>query len=150
MKIIVSPTDFSKNAANATDYACALAQEFHSKLILIHVYETPATFTEMPYTSVTDADEAIRSAARAKLEGIQRIVFATDLHEDNINAALSLITFARHFNAEISFVFVDDKHLLHTDESVDVMTKKIRRRVRYEKLSGYIAKNTSITKGIDY
>ncbi len=230
MKLIVAPIDFSKNSANALDYACALAQEFHSKLIIVHAYETPATFSEMPYTVVTDADESIRRSAEeklkslktkiekkyrevsvdthvingapadviirlgqkelpdiivmgttgtskferllmgsttsrvvhtascpvlcipkeAKFEGIQRIVFATDLHEDNINAALSIVTFARHFDAEISFLYVDDKHLIHSDDSIDLMTKKIRKRVRHEKLSGYISKNTDIIKGIDY
>jgi len=230
MKTILCPTDFSKNAVNAVDYACALAEEFHSKLALVHVYETPATFTEMPYTSIVNADEAIRGAAEeklnalkariekkyrnisvdkyvhvgapadtisnfakaqqadlivmgttgttklarllmgsttsrvihiapcpvlcipkeAKFEGIQKIVFATDLHEDNISAALSILAFARHFNAEISFLFVDDKHLIHSDESIADMTQKIRKRVHYEKLSGYIAKNTNVTKGIEF
>jgi len=81
---------------------------------------------------------------------IEKIVFATDLHEDNIAVASSLAALAKKFDAEIIFVFVDDKHLVHTEEAVSGMTKKIRSRVKYPKISGYISKNTSVTKGLEY
>jgi nucleotide-binding universal stress UspA family protein len=83
-------------------------------------------------------------------QGIHKIVFATDLTGDNLNAALNIVAFARHFKAEIDFVYVDEKHLLHSEEDINDMTKKIKRHVRYNKMSGYIAKSTSIRSGIDY
>lgn len=85
----------------------------------------------------------------AKFKGIHRIAFATDLQEDNLASAMTVTPFAKRFDAELSFVFVDDKHLLHSDEEIDTMSQKIRRRVKYPKLSGYIAKNPSITKGLE-
>lgn len=88
-----------------------------------------------------------KHAVRTK---IQKIIFATDLHEDNILVAASMAPFAKKLDAEIVFVFVDDKHLVHADEDVNRMTKKIRTRVKYPKISGYISKNTSITKGLEY
>lgn len=86
----------------------------------------------------------------ATFKSMSKLVYATDLHEDNVSAANGIIPFAKHFDAEIIFVFVDDKHLLHDDEDVAKMTEKIRKRVKYPKISGYISKNTSITKGIEY
>ncbi|MEY4594093.1 MAG: hypothetical protein RIQ47_503 [Bacteroidota bacterium] len=85
-----------------------------------------------------------------KFNGIKRMVYATDLHDDNIRAASMVIPFATTFDAELAFVFVDDKHLLHDDISVERMTKKIKSRVKYKKLSGYIAKNTNISRGLEY
>ncbi len=86
----------------------------------------------------------------AEFKGINKIVFATDLKEDNINSASMISMFAKKFDAEISFLFVDDRHLLHSDEQISAMTQKIRKRVKYPKISGFISKNTSITKGIEY
>lgn len=86
----------------------------------------------------------------ATFSGIKKIVFATDLNEENISSAAMISSFAKNFEAEISFVYVDDKHLLHSDEQITAMTRKIRKRVKYAKISGYISKNTSITKGIEY
>ena len=81
---------------------------------------------------------------------IRKIVFATDLKEDNITAATGLSPFAKKFDAEIVFVFVDDRHLIHANDEVSRMTKKIRSRVKYPKISGFISKHTSITKGLEY
>jgi nucleotide-binding universal stress UspA family protein len=85
----------------------------------------------------------------AKYVPIHRIVFATDLHEDNLSAALSIITFAKHFDAEITFVFVDDKQVIHSEQAVTTMTKKIRSKIRYTKLSGFIASGNSVAKGLE-
>jgi nucleotide-binding universal stress UspA family protein len=86
----------------------------------------------------------------AAFNGINKIVFATDLKDDNISSARNLVPFATAFSAEIVFVFVDDKHLLHADSEISKMTQKIRKQVKYPKISGYISKNTSITKGLEY
>lgn len=85
----------------------------------------------------------------ARFSSYKRMVYATDLQEDNIRAASMLVPFASLFDAEICCVFVDDRHLLHDDETILKMTKRIRSRVKYSKLSGYIAKDTSISKGLE-
>jgi nucleotide-binding universal stress UspA family protein len=86
----------------------------------------------------------------AKFRGINKIIFSTDLHEDNIGAAISISKFAKHFDSEIIFLYVDDKHLIHNDEEIVQMTEKIRTRIRYPKISGFISKNPLIHHGIDY
>jgi nucleotide-binding universal stress UspA family protein len=48
MNTILVPTDFSKNAKNALDYAIGLANVTSSKLILFHVYQFPALTSEIP------------------------------------------------------------------------------------------------------
>ncbi len=100
---------------------------------------------------IRDAPCPVLSIPRnASFKGISKIVFATDLNEDNISSATMISLFAKKFDAEISFVFVDDKHLLHSDAQISSMTQRIRKRVKYPKISGYISKNTSVTKGIEY
>ena len=84
----------------------------------------------------------------SRFKSIKRIAFATDLKEDNINAANSLVTFAKHFDAEICFLFVDDKDLVHDEKMIDDVTSRIRNRIRYNKISGYLTKHTDIKKGI--
>jgi nucleotide-binding universal stress UspA family protein len=230
MKTILCPTDFSKNAANAAEYACALGETFSSHVILFHAYESPAVFTSAEFTIIKDAKAIIRDDAQKKLKslkqklgkkypqvtletelamgagydkvvsaslrnntdaivmgttgnskverllmgsttsrviqnaecavlcipgearfsGIKKIVFATDMHEDNITSAMTIAAFAMNFGADIVFVFVDDKHLVHAEEDISKMTRKIRSRVKYPKISGFISKNTSITRGIEY
>ena len=86
----------------------------------------------------------------AVFESIHRIVFATDMNEDNLKVALSIVTFAKHFDAEISFLYVDEEDLLHSEESIDEMTRKIHSHIHYPKLSGYIVKKSSVRKGVDY
>ncbi len=81
---------------------------------------------------------------------INKIIFATDLHENNIASSLAITDFAKHFDAEIIFVFVDVNHLIHSDEKILEMTRKIKKRVKYPKLSGYISKNASVYKGLEY
>jgi nucleotide-binding universal stress UspA family protein len=48
MKTILIPTDFSKSAQNALDYAIDMAKCTSAKLILFHAYELPVIATEIP------------------------------------------------------------------------------------------------------
>jgi nucleotide-binding universal stress UspA family protein len=88
--------------------------------------------------------------SNVKFCGIKKIVFSTDLQEDNISAASSIASFAKHFDAEIIFLYVDDKHFMHTDEEIVQMTLKIRSHIKYSKISGYISKDPYIHEGINH
>jgi nucleotide-binding universal stress UspA family protein len=230
MKTIVCPTDFSKISTQAIEYASAIGNDFKSEVILLHVYEAPTLYSDLPMEAIRNQEEDYKTNAKDKLEKlvlklkkkykdvnfethliegeraleinsfakkrnadmivigktseskikrlllgstaaaiigksdcpvlcippdnefkqIKKIVFATDLHEDNIGSAHSITSFAAHFNAEIIFVFVDDEHMIHSDEKINEMTQKIKKRIKYPKMSGYISKSTSISKGIEY
>jgi nucleotide-binding universal stress UspA family protein len=80
---------------------------------------------------------------------IKRIAFATDLKEDNLSASLSIITFAKQFDSEISFLFIDKKDEIHTEEQISELTRKIREKVHYPKISGYIIQHINLNKGIN-
>jgi nucleotide-binding universal stress UspA family protein len=98
---------------------------------------------------IRDAPCAVLTVPKeAVYKGLRRIVYATDLHDDNLRAAATVLPFARHHDAELAFVFVDDRHLLHEDEKVTAIARRIRNRIRYPKLSGYIAKDTDVVKGL--
>ncbi len=104
------------------------------------------------------ADEVVHKAhcpvlyvpQNEKFTGIKKIVFSTDLREDNIKAAGAIAPFAKHFDAEIIFLYVDNKHLMHSDEEVVSATSEIKSHIKYEKISGYIGKDPDIDEGINY
>lgn len=48
MKKILVPTDFSKTAANAMNYAVELAKRVDAKIILFHVFDMPLIATDVP------------------------------------------------------------------------------------------------------
>ena len=230
MKTIICPTDFSKVSDQAIEYASEIGNDFKSAITILHIYEAPSLYSDLPMEAVRNQEEEYKTKAHAKLselvlklkekykdvtyetlliegekqheissfarkrdadllvigktseskirrlllgstaasiiakaecpvlcippesefKGIKKIVFATDLHEDNINSALSITSFAAHFEAEIIFVFVDDEHMIHSDEKITEMTQKIKNRIKYPKLSGYISKSTSVSEGIEY
>ncbi len=230
MKTILCPTDFSKTATNAVEYGCALADALHSRVILLHAYESPADFTQGQFAIIMNTESELKKVASLSLTSLEqklkkkfpelqletllvkgaghsetieaankndvdlivigttgtsklarllmgsttakvlrnavcpvlcipkeaafvninKIVFATDLNDENLSSAVTIVPFAKTFGAEIVFIFVDDKHLIHSDAEVNKMTRKIRTHVNYPKISGFISKNTSITKGIEY
>lgn len=45
MKLILAPTDFSKTARNAINYAAEVAKRTKSKLVLLHAYHPPVPIT---------------------------------------------------------------------------------------------------------
>lgn len=230
MKTILVPTDFSKNADNACKFAIEIAKETQAKIILMHAYETPVLYTEVPMTMQMDimmfeksasvelkkyykkiselapdvkielilqqglASERMKEIAlekkadlivvgttgkgklekillgsnttriirkapclvlaippKAKYVGLKKIVYATDLLNDNLNHAKTLIPFAKTFNSEILFLNVNT-HLLSDNEedNLKTITKKIKSHVRYPKTSGYICDDVNVADGINF
>lgn len=49
MKKLLVPTDFSKTAENALNFAVLLAQRTNAKITLIHVFQLPVVITEIPF-----------------------------------------------------------------------------------------------------
>ncbi len=58
MKIIIVPTDFSDNAHIAIDYACHMALNYKSKIILMNSFEIPASSSNVMinFTDVLEED----------------------------------------------------------------------------------------------
>jgi nucleotide-binding universal stress UspA family protein len=65
MKTIIVPTDFSPVSINAMNYAADMAQSVGASVLLLHVYQVPVTFTEVPVVSFTV--EELRKSSEEKL-----------------------------------------------------------------------------------
>ncbi len=228
MKTILCAVDFSRNSRDAFLYALELARIFNARLLVLHCYETPVIFTELPSGAIpvnvkelqdnaqlqlkkfissirlpaTDArrvemivQQGLPSARiveialekkvdlivlgstgtsgltrwltgsnalrvlrqapctvliiprNARFSPWKKIVYATDLQDDNLHAARSLLPMARKFDSEILFLNIDNR-LLMDEKDYEKMKRKITTVVRYPKLSGYVSTQLNVVKGI--
>ena len=53
MKTLIVPTDFSPVSINAMNYAADMALSIDASLLLLHVYQIPVTFTEVPVVNIS-------------------------------------------------------------------------------------------------
>jgi len=85
-------------------------------------------------------------------KGIDRIAFATDLNDDDIQILGSLSTFARHFNAEIVVIHISDKKCESSANTrhVDEFLKKVSNIVNYHKIYYRHVKSMDISHGLDW
>ena len=65
MKLIIVPTDFSPLADNALKYGMDLATAMGSSLLLVHVYQIPISYSEVPL--ITVSMEEIKKASEERL-----------------------------------------------------------------------------------
>lgn len=56
MKTILVPTDFSKAAGNAAEYAAHFAKDVKAKILLLHVYHVPAPVSEAPVIIISQEE----------------------------------------------------------------------------------------------
>lgn len=71
LRTLLHPTDFSEQSEYAFRVACALARDYHTRLVVVHVLTIPAVvFVEgyVPFDS-----ELIRADAQARLERLEAI-----------------------------------------------------------------------------
>lgn len=79
MKTLLVPTDFSKNAGNALDYAVSIAKKDKCKIVLLHVYNpliSPPSF-DIPVQYYADAFESIQKEAYTKLTKLKNKIAKT-------------------------------------------------------------------------
>jgi nucleotide-binding universal stress UspA family protein len=65
MKLIIVPTDFSPLADNALKYGMDLAKAMGSSLMIVHVYQLPISYSEVPL--ITVSLEEIKKASEERL-----------------------------------------------------------------------------------
>lgn len=70
MKTIIVSTDFSPAATNATNYAVDMALTIDASILLVHVYQVPISFTDVPVVLVS-VDE-LRKSAEEQLEQLKK------------------------------------------------------------------------------
>lgn len=72
MKTIIVPTDFSAVATNAMNYAIDMARSVNASLLLLHVYQIPVSYSDIPVVLVSVED--LRKSAEEKLEELKKEV----------------------------------------------------------------------------
>ncbi len=81
--------------------------------------------------------------------GLSRMVYTTDLSDDSLQHATSLLPLAREFNAEILFLYINEQ-LEEETESLKKITRRIKSRIAYPKISGYLCNDSDVNAGIRY
>lgn len=69
---ILAPTDFSKNAKKALDYAARFADKSGASLTLFHVYHLPYIHGEMPLQMYNESVSEMEDGAKEKLENFKK------------------------------------------------------------------------------
>ena len=102
MKTILVPTDFSKTAGNAAEYAAHFAKDVKAKILLLHAYHIPVPVSEAPVIVISQEELQKKNEAHLKKEaahlkkisGVEvtykaKMGFAVDeIVEEEKNAAL--------------------------------------------------------------
>jgi len=70
MKTIIVSTDFSPAATNAMNYAVDMAKTIDASVLLLHVYQVPVSYTEVPVVLVSVED--LRKNAEAEMEVLKK------------------------------------------------------------------------------
>lgn len=86
MKTIIVPTDFSRNAYAASEYAAQMALHRGDKLLLIHAFEPPIAFSEYEVSTInydSMKHRVVEKLEEVKAELIER--FGPNLIIDTIN-----------------------------------------------------------------
>lgn len=65
MKTLIVPTDFSAVSINAMNYAAEMAKSIDASMLLVHIFQVPVTFSEVPVAAVPV--EEMRSSSEGKL-----------------------------------------------------------------------------------
>ncbi|MFM2138691.1 MAG: hypothetical protein RJA57_998 [Bacteroidota bacterium] len=72
MKTIIVPTDFSPTATNALHYAIDMAKAIDASLLLLHVYQVPVSYSDVPIMLVS-VDE-LKQTAEEKIGRLKKEV----------------------------------------------------------------------------
>ncbi|MDN3654227.1 universal stress protein [Ferruginibacter paludis] len=72
MKTIIVATDFSPAAANAANYAADMALAIKADLLVLHIWQVPVIFTEVPVTA--DIDKWLKES-EANMSDLKTVLF---------------------------------------------------------------------------
>lgn len=87
---------------------------------------------------------------KAKFNGFKKIVFSTDLSDENLIASNQVVNFGQVFKSEIIFLNVDNKNLIHDETDLTRVTHRIKQFVQYPKMRGYVCTDLNIADGISF
>jgi nucleotide-binding universal stress UspA family protein len=89
MKTILFPTDFSKNAVHASEYAGLLAEKFDAKVILLHVFSIPMVPATHTSYNVRFAIEGYRKTLSKELEKfVEKFIKVTSISPEKVSSKI--------------------------------------------------------------
>lgn len=88
--------------------------------------------------------------SNAKFSGLSKMVYATDLSDDNLDRVKAVIPLAKAFNSELLFLYVDKTTLSGDDVDIKKIRALVRKKVKYPKQSGFVCTDISVKEGIDF
>lgn len=90
MKTIIVATDFSPAASNAARYGMEMALSLHANLFLVHVYQLPPVYFELP---VAYAQEDMRKEAEQEMDRLKACLKLRSEGKLNISTEVTTGTF---------------------------------------------------------
>lgn len=87
---------------------------------------------------------------RARYSGLKKLVYATDLSEENLMTANQLSDMASLFKSELIFLNIDNKSLVHDESDLTRVTHRIRQYVAYPRMTGYVCTDLNVADGITF
>lgn len=87
---------------------------------------------------------------KAKFNGFKKMVYATDLSEENLMTANQLSDMASLFKSELIFLNIDNKSLVHDESDLTRVTHRIRQFVAYPRMKGYVCTDLNVADGITF
>ena len=103
---------------------------------------TSSVINEVPCTMIA-------VPPKAKFKSIAKIAVATNLEKDNLSVVKEILTFAKEFNAEISFIYVNNSEKFDIDQVLQEMVDKIKKQLKYKNVSFYVCRDSNIANGLD-
>lgn len=92
MKVIIVPTDFSDNAANAVKYAIQLSKMHYYKLVFVHVYSLPFLNPEAGMVYDASFSEAMKiQSDKALREHIDKVFESLGMHRNLLLSELETV-----------------------------------------------------------
>lgn len=85
MKTILVPTDFSKNAGNAVQYAIKIAKKQKAKIILLHVFHFPYVTPDTPVQFISETIEEIQKTSEKKLKLLSSDIIKSKIKCEYLN-----------------------------------------------------------------
>jgi nucleotide-binding universal stress UspA family protein len=87
---------------------------------------------------------------KAKFTGMKKIVYSTDLSDQNLLASNQIVEFAQMFRSEMIFLNVDNRNLVHDEADLTRMTHRIKQFVQYPKMKGFVCTDLNVADGITF
>ncbi|CAN5629704.1 universal stress protein [soil metagenome] len=122
------------------------------------VMASTSTTTVQRFLIGSNASRVLRDATcmvmvvppKAKFTGLKKIVYATDLSDENLSAAIEVVELAKMFRSEMVFLNVDNKSLVHDETDLGRVTHRIKQFVQYPKMKGFVCTDLNVADGITF